>query len=139
MDKRVLRTSSAGSLSMALPNENLPSFYQSSNIVIFPSVIAEGFGLVLVEALGCECALVVSDFPAKSDIISEGETALVVPQKDVKLLAQRVNELLDNSALRTSLGKAGRQFVLKHFDLDRIAEKYIDLIESTMSSFEVLK
>ena len=122
-----------------VPNENLPSFYQSSNIVIFPSVIAEGFGLVLVEALGCECALVVSDFPAKSDIISEGETALVVPQKDVKLLAQRVNELLDNSALRTSLGKAGRQFVLKHFDLDRIAEKYIDLIESTMSSFEVLK
>ena len=122
-----------------VPNENLPSFYQSSNIVIFPSVIAEGFGLVLVEALGCECALVVSDFPAKSDIISEGETALVVPQKDVKLLAQRVNELLDNSALRTSLGKAGRQFVLKHFDLDRIAEKYIDLIESTISSFEVLK
>jgi glycosyltransferase involved in cell wall biosynthesis len=119
-------------------NEDLPSYYQTSNIVIFPSVIAadgdrEGFGLVLVEALGCECALVVSDLPAMQDIIVDGKTALVVPQKDVKRLAERVNELIDNAALRTSLGKAGREFVLEHFDLDRIAEKYIDLIESTKS------
>jgi glycosyltransferase involved in cell wall biosynthesis len=122
-------------------NDNLPSFYQTSNIVIFPSIIAadgdrEGFGLVLVEALGCECALVVSDLPAMQDIIIDGKTALVVPQKNAKLLADRINELLDNFALRTSLGKAGRQFVLKHFDLDPIAEKYIDLIESTISTTE---
>jgi glycosyltransferase involved in cell wall biosynthesis len=119
-------------------NEDLPFFYQTSNIVIFPSIIAadgdrEGFGLVLVEALGCECALVASDLPAMQDIIIDGKTALVVPQKNAQFLADRVNELLDNSALRTSIGKDGRQFVLKHFDLDRIAEKYIDLIESTIS------
>jgi glycosyltransferase involved in cell wall biosynthesis len=125
-------------------NEDLPPFYQTSNIVIFPSVIAadgdrEGFGLVLVEALGCECALVVSDLPAMQDIIIDGKTALVVPQKNEKLVADRVNELLDNSALQKSIGKAGRQFVLEHFDLDRIGEKYLDLIESSISSFKVLK
>jgi glycosyltransferase involved in cell wall biosynthesis len=119
-------------------NEDLPSFYQTSNIVIFPSVIAadgdrEGFGLVLVEALGCECALVVSDLPAMQDIIIDGKTALVVPQKNAKLLADRVNELLDNSAFQRSLGKVGRQFVLEHFDLDRIGGKYLDLIESSIS------
>jgi glycosyltransferase involved in cell wall biosynthesis len=125
-------------------NENLPSFYQTSNIVIFPSVIAadgdrEGFGLVIVEALGCECALVVSDLPAMQDIIIDGKTALVVPQRNVNILAERVNELLNNSTLQTSLGKAGRRFVLKHFDFDRIAEKYLDLIESTILSFKALK
>jgi glycosyltransferase involved in cell wall biosynthesis len=119
-------------------NDDLPSFYQTSNIVIFPSIIAadgdrEGFGLVLVEALGCECALVVSDLPAMQDIIIDGKTAIVVPQRNVKMLAERVNELLDNSTLQISLGKAGRRFVLKHFDFDRIVEKYIDLIESTIS------
>jgi glycosyltransferase involved in cell wall biosynthesis len=119
-------------------NEDLPSYYQASNIVIFPSIIAadgdsEGFGLVLVEALGCECALVVSDLPAMQDIIINGKTALVVPQKNAEQLAERINELLDNSALQKSLGKAGRQFVLKHFDLDLIAENYIDLIDSTIS------
>jgi glycosyltransferase involved in cell wall biosynthesis len=119
-------------------NQDLPSFYQTSNILIFPSVDREGFGLVLVEALGCECALVVSDLPSMQDIIADGKTALVIPQKDVKRLADSVNKLLANSALRTSLGKAGRQFVLKHFDLDRIAEKYLDLIESTVSSFKPL-
>jgi len=121
-------------------NEDLPPFYQTSNIVIFPSVIAadgdrEGFGLVLVEALGCECAVVVSDLPAMQDIIIDGKTALVVAQKNTKLVADRVNELLDNSALQKSIGKAGRQFVLEHFDLDRIGigEKYLDLIESAIS------
>ena len=88
---------------------------------------------MLVEALGCECALVVSDLPAMQDIIIDGKTALVIPQKDEKRLAERVNELLDNAELQTSLGKAGRRFVLKHFDFDRIVEKYIDLIESTIS------
>jgi glycosyltransferase involved in cell wall biosynthesis len=122
-------------------NEDLPTFYQTSNIVIFPSIIAvdgdrEGFGLVLVEALGCECALVVSDLPAIQDIIIDGNSALVVPQKDVKRLAERVNELLGDAALRVSLGKAGRQFVLKHFDLDRIGEKYSALIESVISPFK---
>lgn len=115
-------------------NEDLPPFYQTSNILIFPSVDREGFGLVLVEALGCECALVVSDLPAMQDIITDGKTAVVIPQKDVRRLADSVNELLDNSALRTSIGKAGRQFVLKHFDLDRIGKKYLDLIESVISS-----
>jgi hypothetical protein len=37
------------------------------------------------------------------------------------------------------LGKAGRQFVLKNFDSERIAEKYKDLIESTISLFQALK
>ena len=125
-------------------NQDLPLVYQASNIVIFPSVIAadgdrEGFGLVLVEALGCECALVVSDLPAMQDIIIDGKTAIVFPQRNVKLLAERVNELLDNSTLQISLGKAGRQFVLKHFDMDRIGEKYLELIESTVSSLKALK
>jgi len=121
----------------AVKNELLPALYQASDVVVFPSVIAEdgdreGFGLVLVEALGCECATVVTDLPAMQDIIVDGKTGLVVPQKNVEKLAEKVIWLLEDPNLRQSLGKDGRRYVLKHYDWDHIATKYVALIESIL-------
>ena len=61
----------------ALRNDELPHIYQQSGIIVFPSVVSddgdrEGFGLVLVEALGCGCAAVVTDLPAMMDIVADG-------------------------------------------------------------------
>ena len=119
----------------AVKNELLPALYQTSDVVIFPSVIAEdgdreGFGLVLVEALGCECATVVTDLPAMQDIIVDGKTGLVVPQKSIRQLAEKVILLLDDQKLRQLLGKEGRRFVLKNYDWNIVARQYADLIES---------
>ena len=93
-----------------LANETLPKLYQTADVVVFPSIVAadgdrEGFGLVLVEALGCECAAVVTDLPAMRDIVHDGKTALVVPQQNAQQIAAKVIQLLDNPSLRRSLGK----------------------------------
>jgi glycosyltransferase involved in cell wall biosynthesis len=119
----------------AVKNELLPMLYQEANVVVFPSVIAddgdqEGFGLVLVEALGCECAVVATDLPALRDIIDDGKTGLVVPQKNIQQLAEKVILLLNDHELGRSLGREGRNFVLKHYDWSIIEQKYVDLIES---------
>jgi len=117
----------------AVKNELLPRLYHTSDVVVFPSVVAEdgdqeGFGLVLVEALGCECAAIVTDLPAMQDIIVDGETGLVVPQKNVRELAEKINCLLDDSELRWSLGREGRRFVLKNYDWNIIVQQYSELI-----------
>lgn len=119
----------------AVKNDLLPALYQTSDVVVFPSVIAEdgdqeGLGLVLVEALGCECATVVTDLPAIQDIIVDGKTGLVVPQKSIRKLAEKINCLLDDQKLRWSLGREGRRLVLKNYDWNLIARQYADLIES---------
>lgn len=114
----------------AVKNYLLPGLYQASNVLVFPSIIAEGFGLVLVEALGCQCAAVATDLPALRDIIVNGKTGLVVPQKDIQQIAEKVILLLDDCELGRSLGKEGRRFVLKHYDWSIIEQKYVDLIES---------
>jgi glycosyltransferase involved in cell wall biosynthesis len=114
----------------AMRNDLLPPLYQTSNVVVFPSVIAEGFGLVLVEALGCECAVVVTDIPSFRDIIVDGKTGLVVPQKNIQQIAEKVILLMNDDELRCSLGKEGRRFVLKHYDWSIIEQKYVDIIES---------
>jgi glycosyltransferase involved in cell wall biosynthesis len=121
----------------AVANETLTEIYHSSDVVVFPSVVAgdgdrEGFGLVLVEALGCECATVVTDLPAMRDIIHNGKSALVVPQKNANLLAEKVSLLIDDDTLRQSLGKQGRQYVLERFDWEIITIQYIELIRSVI-------
>ncbi len=117
----------------AVRNDLLPPLYQTSNVVVFPSVIAEGFGLVLVEALGCECAVVVTDIPSFRDIIVDGKNGLVVPQKNIQQIAEKVIHLLNDYELGRSLGREGRRFVLKHYDWSIIEQKYVDLIESIAS------
>ena len=119
----------------AVKNDLLPTLYQTTNVVVFPSVIAdsgdqEGFGLVLVEALGCECAVVTTDLLAARDIIVNGKTGLMVPQKNIQQLAEKVIYLIEDYELRRSLGREGRRFVLKHYDWSIIEQKYVDLIES---------
>jgi len=123
----------------AIENGNLPPLYQASEIVVFPSVIAadgdqEGFGLVQVEALGCECSVVATDLPAIRDIIVDGETGLIAPQRDESVLAAKIVYLLDHPDIRTGLGQAGRAFVLERYDWDIIAERYRGMIEKTIAS-----
>jgi glycosyltransferase involved in cell wall biosynthesis len=119
----------------AIKNEFLPALYQTSDVVVFPSVIAddgdrEGFGIVLVEALGCECATVVTDLPAMRDIIIDGKTGLVVPQKSIRQLAEKVIGLLDDPEIGRKVGKEGRKYVTKRYDWEIIARRYSELIES---------
>jgi glycosyltransferase involved in cell wall biosynthesis len=119
----------------AVANESLVEFYQQADIVVFPSVTAsggdrEGFGLVLVEALGCECATVVTDLPAMADIVTDGKTGLVVPQKNPERLAESVIRLLSDAQLRVGLARAGRRHVVERFDWRVVAGQYRRLLHS---------
>jgi len=119
----------------AVEHNILPALYQASEVVVFPSIIAsdgdqEGFGLVQVEALGCECGVISSDLPAIRDIITDGKTGLIVPQKNYKALSQKIIHLLENPRIREALGREGRAFVLERYDWDIIAGKYTALIEN---------
>ena len=117
----------------AVGNDFLPELYRSADVIVFPSIIAtngdrEGFGLVLVEALGCECAAVVSDLPAMCDIVEHKKSALIVPQKDAAQIAKNVCLLLEDVTLRRTMGGQGRADVLERFDWEIISRQYKELI-----------
>jgi len=113
----------------AVSNMLLPGLYQSADIVVFPSIRdtrgdMEGFGLVLVEALGCECCVISTDLPAVHDIIIDGKTGVLVEQKNTEQLADGIIALLDSPELRHSLGREGRRYVLNRYDWEITAGKY---------------
>ena len=49
---------------------------------------------------------------------------MVVRQKKPEELADAILTLLSNAGLRSAMAEEGRQYVLKHFDWDIIAEQY---------------
>jgi len=119
----------------SISNNDLPALYQSAGIVIFPSVVdrsgdREGFGLVLVEALGCECTVVATDLPAMQDIVQDGRTGLVVRQRSPEEIAEAVVRLSGDPAFRRSLAVNGRKHVVKRFDWEVIAWEYETVMRS---------
>lgn len=114
-------------------NVDLPTAYQRAGVFVFPSVIGndgdrEGFGLVLVEAMGCGCAAVVTDLPAMRDIVSDGKTGLVVSQKNSVQLAEAVIRLMGDSELRSAIARKGRRHVRENFDWDTVSRRYAALM-----------
>lgn len=121
----------------AIDNARLPIIFQRAAIAVFPFVTAasgdqEGFGLVIVEALGCGCAVIASELPAVRDILKDGETGLLVPQKEPLRLATAIGRLVEDPGLCSSLAQAGRQQVYKQFDWEIIAGRYNTLLHSLL-------
>ena len=116
-----------------IQHNKLPQIYQSSALAIFPFIITEegdqeGFGLVLVEALGCECAVITTDQPTTRDVVRNGITGVSVKQKDVSAVFMAMTKLSNNSEIRERMAKQGRDHVVENFDWQNIAQRYALLI-----------
>jgi len=110
----------------------LPALYQRATIAIFPFVVAksgdqEGFGLVQVEAMGCECPVIAGDLPAIHDIITHEENGLIFPSGNAQVLADAIIKLLDEPELRARLAGEGRKSVVQKFDWEIVAGKYAEV------------
>jgi len=120
-----------------IPLQDLIHLHSGASVFICPSIY-EPFGLVNLEAMACETAVVASRVGGIPEIVVEGETGYLVDYQpdDVEsftsALAARVNELMSDPALAARMGTAGRQRVLQHFGWPAIATKTAELYESLM-------
>jgi len=103
-----------------------------------PSVY-EPFGLVILEAMACETPVVASRVGGIPEIVVEGETGYLVdldpgaPDAFTSALAGRLEELLGNTTLAATMGKAGRERVLRHFGWQAIAAQTVQLYDRLLS------
>ncbi len=112
-------------------HEQLPNLYTAASIAIVPSIIAssgdqEGLGLVIIEAMGCECAVIASSLDAIRDVIDEDTGCLVTPA-DATVLADKIIFLLSNREYRIQIAGRGRSKVLSEFDWEISGERYFQL------------
>ena len=119
----------------AVPNEELPAYYRRAAALVVPSVVAadgdqEGLGLVIGEALACECAVVASDLPAIRDLIQDGVTGLLARPGDAADLAGKIVQMLGDPARAARMARQGRGLVLERFDWQSVGRGYEELLSA---------
>lgn len=82
----------------------------------------EGWGITNLEAAACGTPTIASDSPGLRDSVVDGVTGYLVPHGDVRALADRIRELLEDTELRERLGEQAREFA-DGFSWDRAAER----------------
>jgi glycosyltransferase involved in cell wall biosynthesis len=99
----------------AIPNTYVADFYRSLDVVVVPSR-QESFGVTAVEGSACERPIIASRVGGLPEVVLDGETGLLIEPENIEALVKAMEYLIENPEERKRLGKAGREFVLEHYD-----------------------
>ncbi len=102
-------------------NDKMPEIYNKANLLVFPTVPWESFGIVLVEAMASGLPVVATDDPIRREIV--GDAGLFVDPTDINKFANTIEK-----ALNTAWGEKPRKQAEK-FSWDKIALKYEKLFQ----------
>jgi glycosyltransferase involved in cell wall biosynthesis len=90
---------------------------QQSEALVLPSTTeAEGFGMVLIEAMACATPVIASDVGGIALAVRDGVDGLLVPPGDPVALRRAIAALLADTSLISQLGAAGRERTVQLFN-----------------------
>jgi glycosyltransferase involved in cell wall biosynthesis len=126
-----------------LEKHDVIQLYSHADVFCCPSIY-EPFGIINIEAMACETAVVASAVGGIKEVVVDGETGILVPleqQKEAPFepvdpdkfsrdLAAGVNKLIQNKELNKRMAKNGRKRVEETFDWIAIAKQVQELYES---------
>lgn len=103
-------------------DEILPQVYSESDIFVLPSLHAESFGLVLLEAMASGLPVVATSVGGIPEVLEDGKEGFLV-KPDEKNIAEALIKLLEDKDLREKMGKNGRKKVVENYDWKNVCEK----------------
>ena len=105
-----------------------------ADIFVLPTHYFEGLPVSILEAMACGKPVIATRHRGCEDAVVDQETGFLIPTKDPIQLAKRMAELLDDEALRTRMGRAGRQRVETGFELSHCTRVIVDSIDRACTS-----
>lgn len=102
---------------------------QAGDVYVLPSY-REGFGLAVLEASCLKLPVICSDTYGMADTFIEGVTGLKCKVKDDLSLCKSMKQLYEDKPLRQSMGKAGRERVMKDFSKQLVTDAWVEFYKS---------
>ncbi len=120
-----------------LPHDKLTAALTQADLFLCPSIY-EPLGIVNLEAMGCETAVLASRVGGIPEVVSHRETGILVDYTSDHTrfesdLSAAISDLLADPARLEKYGKAGRVRAETHFGWDAVAEQTISLYRSVIS------
>jgi glycosyltransferase involved in cell wall biosynthesis len=117
-----------------IDNNILPNYYNNFSVAVFLS-ISESFGVVAVEAMACECPVVVSNAEGFKEVVINNKTGLIVPIRDIEATAMAIQKFIDNDELRYEVGQNGRERVVNLYDWNKNVEHMLNIYNKVISTY----
>ena len=118
----------------AITQQQAPDYLGSLDIFVMPS-LSESFGVAALEAEAMSVPVVATRIGGIPEVVRDGETGILLKQRDAEDLASAVLKILCEEGLRNRMGAKGRQFVQERYDwnnnLDQMESLYRELIGKT--------
>jgi starch synthase len=116
-----------------IPRRAAVQLLSHAAVFVCPSVY-EPFGLINLEAMACETAVVATRVGGIPEVVVDGETGWLVEPGDAAAMAARVNALLADPALAAQFGRSGRERVIRDFSWPAIAARTTELYASVVAA-----
>lgn len=97
-----------------VPHVEVPDYLNQLDVYLALS-LHESFGVAVLEASACEIPVIVTDVGGLPEVVVAEKTGYVVPAKDPEMAANYILKLAKSQKLRTTMGQAGRKFVMEHY------------------------
>jgi glycosyltransferase involved in cell wall biosynthesis len=111
---------------------DVPQIMAACDVFSMPSV-KEPFGLVFLEAMAMQKAVVAINDGGTPEVVEDGKCGLLAPARDIEALARNIVVLLKDPGKRAEMGAYGRSRVLDYFNAERMARDAGDAYDAVLA------
>jgi phosphatidyl-myo-inositol dimannoside synthase len=121
-----------------LTQEEVGDWFAAADIVVAPSVRddsgnVDGLPNTVLEALASAAPLVATRAGGIASVVADGETGMLVPERDATALARAIDALIADPQGARTMGAAGRALVQSQFGWKRVAERLSDAYDRALA------
>jgi glycosyltransferase involved in cell wall biosynthesis len=113
--------------------DDMPAIYADCHIVALPTYYGEGLPRSLVEAGACGRPVVASDVPGCREVVQPSVNGWLIPPHDPKALAEALQRLCTDEAMRMSMGARGREVAERRFSDATIVDATLKLYRAMLA------
>ena len=111
---------------------DIPKVLASVDIIVFPSLLPEGFGRPIIEGMASGIPVIASDTGPSEEILGRN-AGLIVPANNSSKLTKALKYLISDSDTRAKMGEFGIKRIFNRFNLTDTVKSFNKIIESCIA------